>query len=102
MKILSRILFIALIALCWTGTAVANADETGPAVDASALRAATNIQLDLAFESFVSQDGGASLNGLAGPSSMVCSRAAMSGGTETCVVTTDQIRTTSPAALAHR
>ena len=102
MKPLSRFMLTALIALCWSGLAAADPTDASPSVDASALRAVTNIQLDLAFESFVAEDGSPALTGLTGPSSMECSGTAMHGGIETCLVTTDRIANLSPAALAQR
>lgn len=102
MKSVSRFMFAALIALCWSGIAAANPNDSSPSVDAAALRAVTNIQLDLAFESFVSKDDAAALTGLAGPTTMECSDGAMQDGTEICLVMTDRIENPLPAALAHR
>ncbi len=102
MKPASRIMFTALIALCCSGLAAANPNEATTSADASELRAVTTAQLDLAFESFVSEDGSSQLTGLAGPTTMECSGGAMHGEIETCLVTTDRIGSTSPASLAHR
>ena len=101
MKSVSRSILVALIALCWSGLAAANPNDSPSSVDASALRAVTNIQLDLAFESFVSEDGRDALTGLAGPTFMECSGTAMRGEIETCLVTTDRLASTSPASIQH-
>jgi hypothetical protein len=101
MKPVSRSIFVALIALCWSGLAVANPEDSSPSVDTSDLRAVTNVRLDLAFESFVSEDGADALTGLAGPTTMECSGTAMRGEIETCLVTTDRLASTSPASLAQ-
>ena len=102
MRFTSCLMFTALMALCWSGLAVANPNDKTSSLDASAFRAVTNLQLDSAFESFVSQGRGQSFYGLAGPSSMECSAAAMQGGIETCVVTTQSPMSAVPAALAQR
>jgi len=102
MKPVTRFIVTALIALCWSGLSAANPNDSSPSVDASALRAVTTVQLDLAFESFVAADAGTGLTGLAGPSSMECSHAASRGGPEVCLVTTDRLASTSPASLAQR
>jgi hypothetical protein len=102
MRFISRLMFTALIALCWSGLAVADPNESMPSLDASAFRAVTNMQLDSAFESFVSQGRGQSIHGLAGPSSMNCSAAAMQGEIETCLVTIQSPMSAVPAALAQR
>jgi hypothetical protein len=102
MKPVSRLVFAALIALCWSGLAVANPTDSSAPVDAPSLSAVTNTHLDLAFESFVAEDGSDQLTGLAGPTRMECSGGAMHGEIEICLVTTDRIASTSPASLAHR
>jgi len=98
----SRLIFTALIALCWSGLAAASPDDDSRSLDASTLRAITNIQLDAAFESFVSEGRAHVLHGLAGPSTMSCSVAVTPDGIETCLVTTENPTTTVPAALAQR
>ena len=102
MRPLSRILFGVLLALCWSGLATADPHDPSQSLDVSAFRAVTNMQLDAAFERFVSRGGGQSLRGLAGPSSMECTNPAMHGGIETCVVRSSSPATsTIPAALAQ-
>jgi hypothetical protein len=100
MRFTSRLIFAALIALCWSGLAVANPNEPTPSLDTSALRAVTNMQLDSAFERFVSQGRGQTIHGLAGPSSMDCSAALVEDGIETCLVTTQNPVSAVPLSLS--
>jgi hypothetical protein len=102
MRPLSRILFGVFLALCWCVAATADSQDPVRRLDPSAFRAVTNIQLDLAFERFVLLGNAETLFGLAGPSSMDCTRAAANEGIETCVVTTDRLAKSMPAALANR
>lgn len=102
MRPLSRILFGVFIAISWSGAAAANPHSPSQTLEPSAFRAVTHLQLDLAFERFVLLGQAETLLGLAGPSSMDCTRAATHDGIETCVVTTDGIAASMPAALAHR
>jgi hypothetical protein len=102
MRPLSRILFGVSLALCWSS--IATAGPTGPtqSLDPSRFRAITNMQLDIAFERFVSLKNIQPLYGLTGPSSMDCTNAAMEDGIETCVVTTRGPASSMPAVLARR
>lgn len=102
MRPLSRILFGVSLALCWSG--IATAGPTGPtqSLDPSTLRAITTMQLDIAFERFVSFENFQPLHGLTGPSSMDCTNTATQDGIETCVVTTRGPASSMPAALANR
>ena len=102
MQFTGRLLFAALIALCWSGVSAANPNDSSPSVDPSAIRAIASVQLDIAFDSVVSEVTANSLTGLAGPSHMECSGSGMHGGIETCLVTTDRLAGTMPAALAQR
>lgn len=101
MRPLLRILFCALLALGWSGLAAAGPHGQTQPLDSSAFRAMTQLHLDIAFERFVSRRGSARLYGLAGPSSMDCTNAAMNDGIETCVVTTRGPIASMPAALAQ-
>lgn len=101
MRFISRLIFTALIMLCWSGLAVANITESTPPLDASVFRAVTNMQLDSAFAKFISLGRGQSIQELAGPSSMDCSGAVMLGEIETCLVTIQSPILTYPAALAQ-
>ncbi len=101
MRPTSRILFGAFIALCWSGLATANPPDPTTSLDPSVFREVSNIQLDSAFEEFVSQDSGRSIRGLSGPSSMDCDDARTKADIETCVVTTRAPRNPAPAALAQ-
>lgn len=102
MRPLSRILFGVFLAICWSGIATADPQESTQPLDRSAFRAVTNLQLDLAFEQFVSLEATGTLQSLAGPSSMECTRAATHDGIENCVVTTIRLAASMPAALAQR
>jgi hypothetical protein len=102
MQLVKRLMFTALIALCWSGVAAANPNDSPLPVDPSAVRAVESVHLDVAFESFVAEGTRNVLTGLAGPSSMECSGSGMHGGIETCLVTTERLAGTMPAALAHR
>ena len=102
MRSLSRILFGVFLALCLCGTATADPHDPSQTLDPSVFRTITNLQLDLAFERFVTLGTAETLQGLAGPSSMDCTAAAARGGIETCVVTTARLAASIPAALAHR
>lgn len=96
-----RILFGVLFALCWSGIATADPLDPDQSLDPAAFRAVTTTRLDVAFEQFVTRGSGQSLGGLAGPSSMNCTRAKMGDGTETCVVTAKSPSPSRPAALAR-
>ncbi len=102
MRPLSRILFGVFLALCWCVAATADSQAPVQRLDPSAFRAVTNIQLELAFERFVLLGNAETLLRLAGPSSMDCTRAAANEDIETCVVTTDRLAASMPAALANR
>jgi hypothetical protein len=102
MRSLSRILFGVFLALCLCGTAAADSHDPSQTLDPSVFRTITNLQLDLAFERFVTLGTTETLQGLAGPSSMDCTRPAARDGIETCVVTTARLAASIPAALAHR
>ena len=102
MRPLSRILFGVFLAICWSGVATADPQEPTQSLDPSAFRSVTNLQLDLAFERFVSLEAIGALQGLAGPSSMECTSAATHDGIENCIVTTIRLAASMPAALAQR
>ena len=102
MRPLSRILFGVSLALCWSGMATAGSLAPSQPLDPSTLRTITSMQLDLAFERFVSLESIQTLHGLLGPSSMDCTNAALHDGIETCVVTTRSHASVMPAALANR
>jgi len=101
MRSLSRILFGVLLALCLSSPAIADPHNSSQSLDPSAFRAVTQMRLDLAFERFVSQGSGYALFGLAGPSSMDCTNAAIHDGIETCIVTTRRPTASIPASLAQ-
>ena len=103
MRPISRILFGVSIALCWSGIATAGPLAPAHSPDPSTLRTITNMQLDIAFERFVSlEENIQTLHGLLGPSSMDCTNAVLNDGIETCVVTTRSHASAMPAALANR
>ena len=101
MRPLSRTLLGVLLAFCWGGLATADPHNPIQSLDPSAFRAVTNIQLDTAFERFVSRGSSQPLYGLAGPSSMDCTSPATQDGIETCVVTSSGPTTSIPTALAQ-
>jgi hypothetical protein len=90
-----------LLAFCWSGLANANPQDPTQSLNPSVFRAITHMQLDAAFERFVSHGRSGSIYGLSGPSSMSCTAAEMHGGIETCVVTTSGPSKSMPAALAQ-
>lgn len=104
MRLIFRILSGALIAPCWSGLANADPQAWSQPLDVAAIRAITTVQLDAAFENFVSREYHPSFAGLAGPSAMVCIKdcqtAEISEPTEICVVTADGPTRMMPAALA--
>ena len=102
MEPVSRVVFTVLIALFLSGLATADPSDSPAPIDPSVLRAFTFVELDLAFESFVSEDGSNQLTGLAGPTLMECSGSTVSDAAETCLVTVDRLTNPSPAALANR
>jgi hypothetical protein len=95
-------LFGVFLAICWSGAATADPQNPTQSLDPSAFRAVTSLQLDLAFEQFVSLEAIEALHGLAGPSSMDCTSALAHDGIETCTVTTVRLAGSMPAALAQR
>ena len=101
MQLISKTMFTVLLALCWSGLAVADPNAANPTFDDADLSAVTNMQLDHVFETFATLGNRESLRGLAGPSSMDCSNVAMEDGIETCIVTTQGPTHSMPAALAH-
>jgi hypothetical protein len=101
MRLTPRILFGALLALCWSGLATANPRDPTESLDPSVFRALTNMQLDAAFETVVSQGSDQTIYRLCGPSSMTCEADGTSDGIETCVVTTIVPSKSMPAARAN-
>jgi hypothetical protein len=96
-----KILFGGFLAICWSSLATANPPDPTQSLDPAVLRAITNMQLDSAFERFVSQGSDRAIYHLSGPSSMTCESAGMLDGIETCVVTTMAQSKSRPAALAQ-
>jgi hypothetical protein len=96
-----NIILGALLALCWSGLATANPLDPAQPLDPAVLRAMTNMQLDSAFERFVSQGNHQAIYRLSGPSSMTCESSGMLDGIETCVVTTVAYSKSTRAALAQ-
>lgn len=102
MRLMSRMLFGAFIALSFSGLAIAETPSTQSSVEPGALAHATEMQLTDAFEKSTSRAGSSFLLGMAGPSSMSCSHAKTMTEHETCVVTTEGTPESAvPAALAQ-
>ena len=101
MRPLIQILSGALLALCIAGVAAADPNSPAEPLDSSVFRTVTSMQLDTAFERFVSQDSDRRLTELSGPSSMDCTEKTIQDGIETCVVTTHAPSNSIPAALAQ-
>ena len=102
MRPISKILFMALIALCWSSLASADPQNQGQSLDASRFAAVTNLQLDMVFERFATLGSNPGFHGLTGPTAMDCSNDAIRAGLETCVVTSSGPAPSMPAALAQR
>lgn len=101
MRPIPRILFMALIALCWSSLASADPQDQGQSLDASRFAAVTNLQLDMVFERFATLGSNPRFHGLMGPTTMDCSSDAIQAGLETCVVTSTGPSLSMPAALAQ-
>ena len=101
MRPIPKFFITALIAFCWSSLASADPHSPGRSIEPSRFAKITNLQLDAAFESFVSRGNRVVLYGLAGPSTMDCSSKAVSAGLETCVVTSSGPPISMPAALAQ-
>ena len=94
------VLLIALLALGWSGVASAEDSKTD-VLEPKALSAMTSVSLDNAFERATSPTHEQTLHGLAGPSQMNCESGTDHDGLETCVVTTEGMLASAPAALAQ-
>ena len=103
MRPLIQILSGALFTLCLSigGVAAADPDSEVQPLDSAVFQTVTDMQLDTAFERFVSEGSDRSLPGLSGPSSMDCTDKTIKDGIETCVVTTRAPSNSIPAALAQ-
>ena len=92
----SRILFTALLALSWSGLALADENQPGQA------DAPTHLELDVAFEQAANEVGRESLLERPGPTSMDCQHPLTPNDLETCVVTiAASPHVGMPAAIAH-
>ena len=101
MRPIPKILFMALMALCWSSLASADPQNQGQSLDSSQFAAVTSLQLDMAFERFATLGSKPGFQGLMGPTTMDCSSDAIQAGLETCVVTSSGPSLSMPAALAQ-
>jgi hypothetical protein len=100
MRSLSQILSAVLLALCWSDLALAEPPDASQPLDPAVLATVTDMQLDSAFEKFVSRDKEHSLYALTGPTTMDCRNAPTVNDPETCVVTGSDL-IAPPTALAQ-
>jgi hypothetical protein len=101
MRSISRVLFTALIALAWTTAASAEVPGSTPSVEPETFASLTVLRLEREFEKSAASASDSRFHGLAGPTTMNCSRASIRSELETCVVTVEGTpRAVVPATLA--
>jgi hypothetical protein len=102
MRPISRTFLVAMMAFGATTAAQAETTSNSSVLSPKILSVVSDLQLDGAFEQAMSHAADQALLPLGGPSSMVCSEGAISGSPETCVVSIEAARVTTPASLAQR
>ena len=101
MLCMSRVFLTALIALAWTTAASAEFPDSDPSVKPRNFASLTEFALEIEFEKTAAGASNSGLHGLAGPTTMNCSRAEIPSQLETCVVTAEGTpKSAVPAELA--